>query len=741
MLIKTNHTAQYDENISMYGENIIYKSQVPICVGVDVYFTASLANVTQLINGVTYDDDRPNVEFIIFNPDDPTDIRASYITGGLAFRSGANVADMWRTYGIRVPATDLAGLSEVGFKLVSKSMYKPVYLGVDDIEIRMCAPKVPWTVDNPLDLCLGDPFELKVVYDVPDIPPGTKLQASWHKRANSGEIWQKIKTTTSSTLLTFPILEDDFVYTTGFPAQMSDKAQYKVRFSLEGVDMDTDGCAIETEVLVVNIGVCGALTARRSGRWSDPETWASFDTPAMGDSVIIPAGVIVYTGSTSQSFGGRAYGPGADQIAGIMGTDWMVGQPESGLIYNRIPGRGLIVLSAHVTIEDGGALLIGHNTAHGGQNNTNDTLVFGQIKVLAFPTSPITKPSNVGVFGINFYTPALCGLNIMEGGPTVGVVSKTGTLTAPDDMYPNNLDFLDNTFKAYSILNDGYVWTRGRVTTSSLQLGYTPALNEWSMLVNLREMWIDGGTFEFVSDRLINGAILPDDTQKNGLFVANNAAEISGSSIQNLYIPLSATSFAGATGVFELNGSSSVTLTGNFDNSHPRYNATFINAVYDEGERILNMYNSTEMHVQYMTNGNGGAVSLWDGSHLYATDGIFNANLGSFDGSSIFTLNDYSTVEAEFFQNNGAGYIGGTTNTNGSFGYLIVQDNSLLMVNYLYNTSPSVGSYVPLPYPYYNVSLRDDAQIVVSELLNIYEYQVRQMGSGSIFTVKGDVHI
>ena len=102
---------------------------------------------------------------------------------------------------------------------------------------------------------------------------------------------------------------------------MTDRGQYKVSFSLEGADIDTDGCRVETDILTVDVNVCGELTARRSGRWSDPETWASFDTPAPGDSVVIPAGVIVYTGSTSQSFGGRAYGPGADQLPGMEGTD------------------------------------------------------------------------------------------------------------------------------------------------------------------------------------------------------------------------------------------------------------------------------------------------------------------------------------------------------------------------------------------------------------------------------------
>ena len=126
------------------------------------------------------------------------------------------------------------------------------------------------------------------------------------------------------------------------------------------------------------------------------------------------------------------------------------------MVYNRISGTGLIKLCEHLTIEDGGALLIGHNTAQGGQNSDLDTLVFGQIKVLAFPTTPIQRPTNAGIFGVNFYAPGLCGLNIMEGGPTVGVVSKNGTITTPD-IYPNNLNFLDDAFKAYSILNDGYV--------------------------------------------------------------------------------------------------------------------------------------------------------------------------------------------------------------------------------------------------------------------------------------------
>ena len=87
---------------------------------------------------------------------------------------------MWRTYGIKVEASALAGLSEVGFKLVSRSQYKTVYLGVDDIEIRSCGtPSIPWTLNNPLELCLGEPFELKVVYDDADLPVGTPLQAAW----------------------------------------------------------------------------------------------------------------------------------------------------------------------------------------------------------------------------------------------------------------------------------------------------------------------------------------------------------------------------------------------------------------------------------------------------------------------------------------------------------------------------------------------------------------------------------
>ena len=215
--------------------------------------------------------------------------------------------------------------------------------------------------------------------------------------------------------------------------------KYKVRIKIDG------DCLVESDVFEVRVETCGYSLAVQSGRWSDPETWFNKRTPYDYEDAIIRAGVIVYTGSSSKSFGGRAFGRGANAAISANPDDWKYGENEDEL--NRT--GNIAKLANIVTIRSGAALILGHYENAGanaqlGVNNPNVILSFG--KIINNASGEAINASSTGIFDWTNPTDWIGfeGLHIMANAPLT-TVARIGS-------------------EDTSIANNGYIFVNGNIT-------------------------------------------------------------------------------------------------------------------------------------------------------------------------------------------------------------------------------------------------------------------------------------
>ena len=456
-----------------------------------------------------------NLGFVLRDGADNDIILARFETGEML----AGIDTDWRLYGFQFATSSPSVRLQVINNAVAENSGNLV---IDDIQIRICYPKIEVTSDSVL--CLGDEFDMLITATFDDTADNfgfATLKSDWQKRG----AW--IESTRTYEWITIASSEDTHIagsvininYSKN-KVEISDAGYYRIRLTGLGTDFESSRCVVISDPFYISVKTCGSALAVKNGRWADPETWLNVEPPAKDDIAIIPEGIIVYTGATSKAFGGRAYGQGADLTMGTHGTEWELGPNETGLVDNLLPDGQTIQLAKSVKIERGGALVISQltditgmtaNTAssQGANDLLNYRLEFGQIinysdttiaslrvGSSSHPTEQILLDSTYNYVGVGSF---VAGLYIVSSSTDTLAQAMNGTGVV-DFALINDTGYIyqnGGSFKVGSIMNtnegiifqhasttDAFILSTGNIVNASGTVTIEGTLNTNASFIN-----------------------------------------------------------------------------------------------------------------------------------------------------------------------------------------------------------------------------------------------------------------
>jgi hypothetical protein len=445
-----------------------------------------------------------------------------------------------------------------------------------------------------------------------------------------------------------------------------------------------------SDLLLLTVWEKPAYYSIRNGRWADPETWDRGEVPEKDAKVEVRH--IVYTGSTSMSFGGRAYGEGANALFSsggyTVGVDYLEGPNETSLVDNLLSANKY-KLAETVTITSDGTLLLGKG-GNAGDNIATDTLMFGTIFNNAIPASgyagysTFVNATSSAIFATT-YGSDFRGFQIMTGGPTTLVSDSTinhgytyiaGNFDITNGAFSNTTvntaaistdavarivngivhipSIFDNVVSGPSTspLNAVFNVDGGRIYVDTLLIG----LDETAMLGTESYTQTDGEIF-IQSDVATFDHTTSSNTVFNiagGLFIIDYAAK----SVDNLItanIPMQVTN----TGLFVINENTEANLVGDAGialapntTTSPLFARSENALEYNMGVLAADTYIDVNslLSMKYVENiTNLGAFAMLQGSKLNVKEGGISNNkstydnvffeIGRYNNSDVFVIN------------------------------------------------------------------------------------------------------
>jgi len=469
---------------------VIHTTPTPIsdyCPGAELAVLAKI-NTSTSPNG--------SLHFIVYDGTS-NKILATYITGAL--EAGT------KYYGFQFPTTT----SSVKISICDSSSTGSYT--IEELFVKECVPQIIINDGAPVIACLEEKMILKATIRAGSLLADNMVQ--WLRCDANGLNCNSVNMPAGTVANSFA----DGIFTTVFTSNLNitfgDEHLFAGKYKV-GIKT-SDECEQFSDVFEVRVETCGYSLAVQSGRWSDSLTWYNKRTPNAANNeydAVIRTGVIVYTGSSSKSFGGRAFGRGANSTMGTISTDWQEGPNESELNLNT--AKDTAKLANIVTIQSGAALILGHNLnasagASAGVNNPDIVLSFG--KIINDASSEAISANGTHIF--DWMSPSLWanfgGLHIMAGAPLT-TVARIG-----------NEDI--------SIANNGYMFVNGNITAEQRIYNANSKagiINVAGGKLTVEKDFINGNGVNFTGTlNVMGGNVEVREWFRNG-FLANSAGNV-----------------------------------------------------------------------------------------------------------------------------------------------------------------------------------------------------------------------